>query len=175
MPRGPYDPNLEQNIRLAKEIPSRVRPVALAPSQPPGLGQEQGIRLPGANFPPAGSRPADVIGDLNIAPGGVGTLVTITVPDNLRLIIVGIGFDTDDPVAIGYLTWAILLGPDPVPSYEQMLAAVGSVRQLSTIQVLAGSSQTLTVRATIAATAAVTYRFICRIRGWYYSEREGGV
>jgi len=175
MARGPYDPNLPQNIRLAHEIPTRARPVETAPSQPPGLGQQVGIRLPGANFQPAGGRGADVIGDANIAPGGVATLVTITVPDNLRLIIVGIGFDTDDPVAIGYLTWAILLGPDPAPSYEQMLAAVGSVRQLSTIQVVVGSSQTFTVRATIAATAPITYRFICRVRGWYYTEREGGI
>ena len=173
MARGPYDPNLEHYRAIAREAPARARPVSLAPSHPSGLGQAVGIILPGANFPPAGARAVDPIGDASIAPGAVGVLLTVTVPDNLRLVVAGIGFDSDDSVAVGYLTWAILLGPDPVPSYEQMLAAVGSIRQLATIFIVAGSSKTLTVRATIAATAAVTYRYECHLRGWFYSEKEG--
>jgi hypothetical protein len=173
MGRGPYDPNIPGNLGLAREAQGRARPVNLAPSQPPGLGQEVGIRLPGANFPPAGARAADPIGDASIAPGAAATLITVTVPDNLRLAVVGIGFDTDDSAAAGYLTWAILLGADPSPSYEQMQSAIGSLGQLATIFVLVGSSQTLRVRATIAATAPITYRYECHLRGWFYVEKEG--
>jgi len=173
--RGPYDPDRPGLRRIATEVQARGEPVRIEPSQPDAYGPEQGafVRLPGANFAPAGSVPIDHIGDANIAPGAAATLITVAVPDTLRLRGAGIGFDTDDPVAIGYLTWAILLGPDPAAGYSQMLAAIGSVRQLAEIVVVVGSSQTLTVRASIAATAPITYRYICRLRGWFYSEKEG--
>lgn len=172
--RGPYDPDLPSLRELGSEVVARAEPVRIQPSQPDVLGTEQGtyIRLPGANFPPAGAIPVDPIGDANIAPGGVATLVTITVADTFRFRAAGIGFHADDDIALGYLTWAILVGPDPAPGYSQMLAAVGSIRQLSEIFVLVGSSQTFTVRATIAATAPITYRYACRVRGWFYSEKE---
>ena len=173
-PRGRYVPNLPELREIASQPDARVRTARLEPSQPDALGPEQGqyIRLPGANYPPAGAVPVDVIGDLNLAPSAVGVLVTVTVPDTYRFRAAGIGFNSDDDIALGYLTWAILLGSDPAPSYSQQQAAVGSVRQLSEIFVLTGSSQTFTVRATIAATAPVTYRYICRVIGWFYSERE---
>jgi hypothetical protein len=171
MARGPYDPDyprLQRDAQRARGVPAPD----ILPSSPPGLGQVMPMRLPAANFPPAGARAADPIGDAFIAPGASATLVTVTVPDQLSFVVWGIGFNTDDPAALGYLTWAILLGPDPSPSYEQMQAAVGSVRQLATIFVFVGASQTLTVRATIAATAPVTYRYICHLRGWYFNEKE---
>ena len=171
MARGPYDPNypdLREAGRRGRTIPA----AETIPSAPPGLGQVAPIRLPGANFPPAGARAADPIGDAFIAPGATAVLVTVLVPANLSFVVWGVGFNTDDPAALGYLTWAIHLDADPSPSYEQMQAAVGSVRQLATIFVFAGASQNLTVRATIAATAPITYRYICHLRGWYFSEKE---
>lgn len=172
--RGPYVPNLPDLRGVGARVAAEQGPVRIEPSQPDALGTEQGsyVRLPGANYPPAGAIPVDVIGDLNLAASAVGVLVTIPLADTYRLRVAGIGFSADDDIALGYLTWAILLGPDPAPGYSQMQAAVGSVRQLADIFVLVGSSQTLTVRATIAATAPVTYRYICRVRGWYYSEKE---
>jgi hypothetical protein len=164
---GQYQPDyqdLRQVGRQARSLPA----AGLESSQPHGLIQSLPITLPGANFPPAGARAADPIGDAFIAPGAAATLITINVPDTLRFVVVGIGFDTDDPAALGYLTWAILLDGDPSPSYEQMQAAVGSIRQLAAMFVLVGSSQTLTVRATIALTAPITYRYIAHLRGWYY-------
>lgn len=173
-PRYPYAPNLGLNHQVAREVARRGRPVMIAPSTPAALGPELGtyVRLPGANFPPAGAIPVDVIGDLNLAPSGAGNIITVTVPDTFRLRVAGIGFGTDDDVAIGYLTWAINLGPDPVQGYGNVLAAIGSIRQLAEIFVLAAASQTLTVRASIASTAPITYRYIARIRGWFYSEKE---
>jgi hypothetical protein len=174
--RGQYVPNLPSLRRDAARVAERQGPVMIEPSQPGQLGPDLGtyIRLPGANFAPAGAIPLDVIGDANLAPGASGTLITVTVADTLRLRMDGIGFTADDDIALGYLTWAILAGPDPVPSYSQMQAAVGSVRQLSDIFVLVGSSQTMTVRATISALAPITYRYICRVHGWFYSEKESG-
>jgi len=173
--RGQYVPNLPDMRGIASDPEAHARPVQLEPSQPGVLGPEQGtyIRLPGANFPPAGAIPVDEPGDLNLAPGAVGNLVTVRVPDTLRLRLAGIGFTADDDIALGYLTWAIILGSDPAPSYSQQQAAVGSVRQPREIFVLVGSSQTMTVRATIAATAPVTYRYICQVVGWFYTEKEG--
>jgi len=173
--RRPYEPDRALLRDQARQVTESAEPVRIATSQPGALGPEQGayVRLPGANFAPAGSIPVDQIGDANIAAGATATLVTVIVPPTLRLKITGIGFDTDDPVAIGYLTWAILLGPDPAPGYSQMLAAIGSVRQLAALFLVSGSSQTLTVRASIGATAPITYRYICRLLGWFYSEKEG--
>jgi hypothetical protein len=169
---GPYTP--PDLGGLSREV-SHLGPVRIEPSQPDVVGTEQGtyVRLPGANYPPAGAIPVDAIGDLSLAASAVGVLVTVLVPDTYRLRLAGIGFGADDDIALGYLTWAILLGSDPAPSYSQMQAAVGSIRQLSDIFVLTGSSQTLSVRATIAATAPIVYRYICRVRGWFYSEKEG--
>lgn len=172
---GQYVPNQAGLRELGQRVAERQGPVDLQPSQPAALGPDLGVyvRLPGANFPPAGAIPMDVIGDASLAPGASGVLVTVTVQDTFRLRIAGIGFTSDDDIALGYLSWAILLGPDPAPSYSQMQAAVGSVRQLSEIFVLAGSSQTVTVRATISALAPVVFRYICRLRGWFYTEKVG--
>jgi hypothetical protein len=164
---GQYDPNIPELRRIGRQ--ARSLPAAdLEASQPHGLIQPLPIQLPGANFPTAGARAADPIGDAFIAPGASAVLITVQVPDTLRFVVAGIGFDTDDPAALGYLTWAIRLNNDPSPSYEQMQAAVGSIRQLATIFVLVGSSQILTVVATAAATAPITYRYVAHLRGWFY-------
>jgi hypothetical protein len=59
-----------------------------------------------------------------------------------------------------------------VPGYDNKPAAVGSIRQLADIFVVQGSSAPVTVQASISSLAAVTYRYICRVRGWFYSEKE---
>jgi hypothetical protein len=171
--RGPYVPQYADLRRVGAEVGQLQGPVMVQPSQPDALGsQGTEVRLPGANYPPAGARPVDEIGDLTLAASAVGTLVTITVPDTYRFRIAGIGFGADDDIALGYLTWAILHGSDLAPGYEQKQAAIGSIRQLADIFDLIGSSLTTTVRATIASTAPVSYRYICRVRGWFYSEKE---
>lgn len=175
-PRGPYQPDQRHLRIIGAEVAARGTPARIEPSQADAYGPEQGTytRLPGSNFPPAGAIPVDPIGDANIAPAASAVLVTVNVPDTLRFRIAGIGFQSDDDIALGYLTWSIRLGPDPAPGYSQMLAAVGSVRQLSYLYVLVGSSQTVTVVATISPLAPITYRYICRLQGWYYSEKEIG-
>lgn len=143
-------------------------------SQPGALGTEQGVfvRLPGADFPPAGAIPVDAIGDADIAPAGAAVLVTAVVPENLRLRISGIGFGADDEVALGFLTWVPQSDGAAAPGLQQIFAAVGSIRQLANIFMVFGSSATVTVVANIDATAALTYRYICRISGWLYNEQE---
>jgi len=151
-------------------------PVRLAPSTPAGYRPAFGtpVLLPGANFPPAGAIPVDVLDGASIAPGASANLITIPTPDATRLKIAGIGFGAMDDIATGYLSWSILLGPDQVQGYGSKLAAIGSIRQLAEISVVVGASQTLTVRATIAATAPITYLYYARVRGWYYNEQEPG-
>lgn len=172
--RGPYDPNMRVQRGNAAQA-AEAEAVMVAPSTPELLGSRGfDVRLPGFNFPPAGTIPVDEIGDGAIAPGGIGTLVTVTVPDTFRLRVTGIGFHSNDDIALGYLTWAILVGPNVTPGYDLQQSAVGSIRQLSNIVVLAAASQTLTVRATIGATAPLTYTYACRLLGYFYSEIEQG-
>lgn len=174
--RGPYDPNLPRLRETARQA-SLAGPVPVQPSQPDALGSSgQVIRLPGFNFPPAGTIPVDSLGDASIAPGASAVLVRVTIPDTFRLRVTGIGFHTNDDIALGYLTWAIRIGPDPAPAYEQQQSAVGSIRQLSNIVVLGDSSQPLTVVATIDVTAPLTYLYACRLLGYFYSEidEKGG-
>lgn len=175
IPRRPYAANQSELRSIGRQIQeSGQGPVKELPSQPGALQSEQGlyVRLPGATNPPAGAIPVDVIGDANIAPGASATLVTVPVPDTLRLRIAGIGFTADDDIALGYLSWAVNLGPDPVQGYFSVLAAIGSIRQLAEVFILAGSSQTLTVKGSASALAPLTYRYICRVRGWFYNEKE---
>jgi len=157
---------------VARTIP----PVQIEPSQPGTLGPQLGtyVRLPGADFAPAGAIPVDEIGDANIAPSASAVLVTIVIPDTYTFRIAGIGFGADDEVALGFLTWTIRANNDTVLGYTQKPAAVGSIRQLADIFVIQGSSATVTVVAQISAVPILTYRYICRLRGWFYSEKEPG-
>lgn len=155
-------------------VARQLQPEAISPSQPGQLGPEHGIyvRLPGANFPPAGAIAVDVDGDANIAPGGTATLLSIPVPDTYRLRVVGIGFGADDETALRFLTWSLRFGGDPIPGYVQKNAVIGSIVQLTEIFVLAGSSVVFSVQGVASAAAVLTYRYICRVRGHFYTEKE---
>ena len=147
----------------------------IAPSQPGALGPQHGqyVRLPGSSFAPAGATPVDETGDGNLAPSTAGTLVSITVPDGQTFRMAGIGFGADDETALAFLTWSIQVGMDSIPGYVSKPATVGSLQYLADIFVVLGSSVTVNVVATPLAAAATTYRYICRVRGWFYAESEG--
>ncbi len=159
------------------EIPARRSAVQIAPSQPGALGPQTGqyVRLPGASFAPAGATPVDETGDGNIAPSASAVLVSVVVPDGQTFRMAGIGFGADDETCLAFLTWSIQLGNDPVPGYVIKPATVGSLQYLADIFVVVGSSATVNVVGTPLAAAATTYRYICRLRGWFYAEREGSV
>ncbi len=158
----------------AVDVPSTVPAGAMLPSQPAALGPEQGqyVKLPGVNFPPAGATPVDETGDGNIAPGASATLVTIQVPDTQRCRLARIGFGADDETATAFLSWTIVLGVDAVPGYTLRPASLGSLLYPADIFILVGSSAQINVRVTASATAAGTLRYIARVSGWLYSERE---
>jgi hypothetical protein len=173
----PYTPSVRATYGGPPiDVPRNLPGVRLEQSQPGALGPEQGVwvRLPGADFPPAGATAVDEVGDANIAPGVSATLVTVQIPDTQRLRIAGIGFGADDETALGFLTWSLRLNGDTQPGYTGKPAAIGSIRQLADVFFLAGSSATMTIVAASAASAVVTYRFICRVRGWFYTETLGG-
>lgn len=150
-------------------------PVArIQDSQPGALGPERGtwVRLPGENFAPAGSIPVDETGDGDIAAGTSATIITLAVPTGLRFRLAGIGFSAEDETALAFLSWSIT-APDPVPGYIGKPAAIGSVRQLADVFYVAGSDAVVSILAASSADAVVTYHFYCRIRGWFYAEKEG--
>jgi hypothetical protein len=149
---------------------------ALGSSQPGALGPQTGtyVRLPGSNFPPAGALPVDEMGDAVIVAGATALLITYTVPTNLILRIEGIGFGADDETALAFLSWSMQLNGDTVPGYVNKPSAVGSIRNLTPIFQIAGTSSIVTITATISLLAVLPYRYICRIRGWCYSEKEAG-
>ena len=174
--QDPRAPALRRLFGGATYFPTDLGPVDTSPSQPGALLPEQGVevKLPGVNFPPAGATPVDAVGDANIAAGATATLVSIQVPDTLRFRVVGIGFGADDETALRFLTWSIRVtgANDTVPAYFNVPSAVGSIRQLSEIFLLVGSSSLFTVQAISDPTAIIAYRFICRVRGHFYAERE---
>lgn len=174
--QNPTAPALRRYYGGQTYFPTDLGPADMAPSQPGSLLPEQGVevKLPGVNFPPAGATAVDAVGDANIAAGATATLVSIQVPDTLRFRIVGIGFGADDETALRFLTWSIRVtgAQDTVPAYFNVPSAVGSIRQLSEIFLLIGSSSLVTVQAISDASAIITYRFICRLRGHFYAERE---
>jgi len=156
------------------QVPRDLAPVQILPSQPGALGLEYGtpVALPGQAFAPAGATPVDQVGDGNIAPGGSATLVQIPVPDGQRFRVAGIGFGADDETALGFLSWSMLENADPQIGYNTVPAAIGSIQQLADIFHLSGSSVLFRIVANSAATAGVTFRFICRVRGWFYAIKE---
>lgn len=177
MPRGPFRQGTLAEVPVRHyggqvDLVRGMPPVLIQPSQPGQMGPEQGVyvRLPGADFAPAGAIPVDEIGDNNLAPGATGVLVTINIPDTYRFRIAGIGFGADDETALGFLSWSVRANNDPVPGYVNKPAAIGSIRQLADVFIVQGSSAQMTVVAVISATAVLTYRYICRVRGWFWSE-----
>jgi hypothetical protein len=169
----PFAPSLRNLFAPHRYEVTPSNPAERLPSQPGALLPEQGfpISLPGANYPPAGAIPVDQIGDANLAPGATGNLLQVQVPDTLRLRISGIGFHTDDGAAIGFLAWRIIAFTDTIPGYTNMLSAIGSVRQLASVFIIVGSSALVTVQGIIDPTAVLTYRYACRIIGWFYTEK----
>jgi len=157
------------------EAVRNLGPGALDPSQPGALGPQTGtnVRLPAVNFPPAGALPVDEMGDAIIAPAATVVLITYAVPSNLILRIEGIGFGADDETALAFLSWSMQLNGDTVPGYVNKPSAIGSIRNLTPIFQVAGTSSILTITATPSILAVLPYRYICRIRGWCYSESGG--
>lgn len=174
--QAPWNPALRARYAgsgfLPIEAARALPPAALPQSQPMGPGPESGtpVRLPGANFPPAGSRGLVPVGDGDIAPGGTATLITVQIPDNARLRINAIGFGADDEVALGFLTWSIQASGIVIPGYEAVPAALGSLRNPYPVTINLGSSQLVTVTASSDATAVLTYHFIAEIQGYFYTE-----
>ena len=169
-----------QNAGLSRlggglEAVRSVGPGSPGASQPGALGPQTGqwVRLPGVNFPPAGALPVDEIGDAVIAAGATSLLITYTVPTNLILRIEGIGFGADDETALAFLAWSMQLNGDPVPGYVNKPSAIGSIRNLTPIFQIAGTSSALTITGTPSVLAVLPYRYICRIRGWCYNESGG--
>lgn len=172
-PQVGYRPDVAGLRAQTPSIPADLGPVPLNASQPGALGPQHGayIRLPGANFPPAGATPVDEMGDADIAPGGTGTILSIVVPDGQTFRLAGIGFTAEDETALAFLSWSIT-APDPVIGYINKPAAIGSVRNLTDIFFLTGSSVTVSVVGRTTAAAVVTYHYFARVRGWFYSEKE---
>jgi hypothetical protein len=154
-------------------VPPDVGMVPVQPSQPGALGPQLGtyIRLPGANFPPAGATPVDEMGDADVAAGGSATILSIAIPNGQTFRMAGIGFTAEDETALAFLSWTIM-APDPAIGYIAKSAAIGSVRNLTEIFFLQGSSVTVSIVASTTAAAVVTYHYFARVRGWFFSEKE---
>lgn len=147
-------------------------PVRLAPSQPGAFGPERGffVKLPGANFPPAGAIQVNEDGDADIAAGASGTLVTINVPDTQRFSGIGIGFGAHDETALKFLTWSVQANGIPQPGFIAKNAVIGTIPQLTPFTYVTGSSVTITIIGTSSALAVVTYRYVVRVLGYFYTE-----
>lgn len=171
-PQIPWDPSRRAAFQPGVGAPPGGGASPLAPSQPEALAPGGGVpvSLPGVSFPPAGAVPVDQSGDGNIAPGGTATLLSITVPDTWRFRVLGIGFGADDESSLRFLTWALRGNNTPYPTYSNQPAAIGSIVQLADIFLLVDSSTTFIVVASSAAAALITYRFISRVRGYFYQE-----
>lgn len=166
-PQSPVPPHREVPPHPPADLSTQIPPAL----QPTG-GQQ--VVLPGADFPPAGAIPVDVSGDADIAPGGSAFLLTIQVPQQVRFRMAGIGFGADDESSLRFLTWSILFNGDPAQSgYNSQPAAIGSLRQLADIFLIASSTVVVQIQAASASIASVSYRYICRMRGWFFTEAGG--
>jgi len=131
------------------------------------------VTLPGFQTAPQGSIPVDRMFDATIAPGASATLITIPVPQGVMLTLVGVGFDSFDPIALAYLSWSFLRSGDPDREYTNQTAVVGSLREPSPIVFLMGNAQTFTLVLTVNVGSPVSYTYGARVRGWFYSETTG--
>lgn len=154
------------------DVPASLGAQPMNPSQPRAAPSSRRVVLPGADFPPADAIAVDEIGDGNITAGATAVLVTIVVPDTYSFRIAGLGFGADDESSLRFLSWAIFADPPgaPIPGYVNKPATIGSIQHLSTIFTVLGSSVTVTVRGT--NNSVLTHYFVCRLQGWFYSERE---
>lgn len=167
-------PQYWQGSATGQPVPVGLGPAPFKPSQPQGGNASRRIALPGCNFPPADAIPVDQIGSASIANGGSATLETIIVPDTYSFRMAGIGFGADDESGLRFLSWSLFATPPggTITPYINMPAAIGSIVQPSEVFVVVGSSVTLTLVATNNSHTVATYFFFCRIRGWFYSEKE---
>jgi hypothetical protein len=176
---GPTLPGHPRGIPPPDSYPVKPAPVAgdLRPNLGGGLtphtADRQAIGLPGFNFPPQGAYPVDQQADAAIAPGASATLITVVVPQGSMLRVAGIGFDAFDPIALSYLTWSLLVAGQPDRAYTNQTAVIGSIRTLADIVFFVANQTTLTLVASVAAAAPVTYTYAARLRGWFYSENTG--
>lgn len=170
---GQYrDPLTEMEERHSQVQPD-TGPGQMDPTQPGGQAPpgRVPVRLPGANYPPAGSFAVDEQQDADIPAGSTATVLTFTVPETNQLRLDGIGFGAADEVALRFLTWSLLVNRDPAPAYANVAATVGTIVQVSPIFLHIGGPAVVQLEATSDAAAVLTYRFIARLKGWQYVDR----
>lgn len=131
------------------------------------------VSLPGFSFAPEGAYPVDRQNDVTLNPGDVNVLIAIDVPQLTMLSIVGVGFDSFDPIALSFLTWSFLRAGQPDREYTNQTAVIGSVRELSPVVFFVGNQTQFQLVITLAAASPVPYTFGARVRGWFYSEQTG--
>lgn len=153
-------------------LPGELRP-NITDGLSAGTHDRTSVALPAFSTPPQGAWPVDRDADATIAPGATTTLLTIPVPQGAMLTLVGVGFDSFDPIALGYLTWSFLRSGDPDREYTNKTAVVGSLREPTPIVFFVGNAQTFTLALTLSALSPVSYTFGARVRGWFYSETTG--
>jgi hypothetical protein len=172
--RPPFPSNAGQLNPNANDIPVPVGigPAPMNPSQPRAGNVQRRIILPGADYPPADAIPVDEIGDGSIAAGATAVLVSVIVPDTRSFRMAGIGFGADDESALRFLSWTINATPPgvPIPGYTNKPATIGSIPQLAYIFTVLGSSVTVEVLGT--NNSVLTHYFVCRLQGWFYTEKE---
>ena len=169
-PQSGYPAVRRMAVQPALRIPPFIPPAEFGPSQPGAYGTDRtAIALPGANYPPAGATPVDILGSAAIAPGANGVLLTFQVPDTQRFRLAGIGFGAPDETATGFLSWTIT-APDPQGGYIAKSAVIGSIGFLADVFYVWGSSVLVSVVGTAATDAVVSYNYECRIRGWTWIE-----
>lgn len=154
-------------------LPTSAGPPARIPAVvPDSVAPEHGLQIaqPPVNFPPKGAIPLDEMDDADIAAGASATVITIDIPGQLQLRIDGIGFSADDETALRFLTWRMNTNGNPVPGYYDVPASIGSIREVSEIFVHVAGPQQLVLIVSVSAAAIVTYRYIARVKGWFFGE-----
>jgi hypothetical protein len=154
-------------------LPRQVGPPAPIPAVVPGsVAPEHGILIaqPPVNFPPKGAIPLDEMDDADIAAGATATVITIDVPGTMQLRIDGIGFSADDETALRFLTWRMRTNGNPVAGYYNVPASIGSIREVSDVFVHVSGPQQLELLVSADAAAIITYRYIARVKGWFFGE-----
>ena len=161
------------------ELPAGVPAAALTPGQPaPVTGLGVPVRLPGANFAPAGSDPVDEIGDANIGAAAPQLFLTVNVPDGKRLTIADIGFTADDETSLQFLSWTIFVGANPLGGYINKSAVIGTLSQLGVLGRVIQASQPVTIVGAVSPNVGthlgvgIVYHYFCRVHGWICAEAE---
>ena len=88
----------------------------------------------------------------------------------MQLRIDGIGFSADDETALRFLTWRMRTNGNPVAGYYNVPASIGSIREVSDVFVHVSGPQQLELLVSADAAAIITYRYIARVKGWFFGE-----